>query len=169
LFIYVDDSFSFQRKGQLTFYKKYQKFLPSNLVKLLQLWDFIKLPHEERKQVFGTELPIIGFHVEPNLMRVQMSDESRLQLISTLRDFAQHGTRRTLRDFQHIAGHLNWALNVYPMLRPGLCAIYSKTAGKLYSKALMWVNHDVERELNWVIGHLLVSEGIYLLKSVSWS
>ncbi|KIK75158.1 hypothetical protein PAXRUDRAFT_19224, partial [Paxillus rubicundulus Ve08.2h10] len=35
LFIYVDDSFSFQRAGQLTFYKKYGKALPSNLVKLL--------------------------------------------------------------------------------------------------------------------------------------
>ncbi|KIK76460.1 hypothetical protein PAXRUDRAFT_74988, partial [Paxillus rubicundulus Ve08.2h10] len=57
LFIYIDDLFSFQHAGQLTFYKKYGKMLPSNLIKLLQLWDFIHLPHEERKQVFGAELP----------------------------------------------------------------------------------------------------------------
>ncbi|KIK92975.1 hypothetical protein PAXRUDRAFT_92522, partial [Paxillus rubicundulus Ve08.2h10] len=168
LFIYVDDSFSFQRAGQLSFYPKYGKALPSNLVKLLQLWDFIHLPHEERKQIFGAELPIIGFEVDPNLMQIRMSDDSRLQLISVLREFGQHGTRRTLCNFQHIAGHLNWALNVYPMLRPSLCAIYAKTAGKLQQKALIWVNRDVKRELEWASGHLLLSEGVFLLNSESW-
>ena len=58
---------------------------------------------------------------------------------------------------------------VYPFLRPGLCALYAKTAGKLFQKALLWVNRDVERELGWVIDHLLHSDGIYFLRSVSWS
>ena len=98
-----------------------------------------------RKQVFGDVLPIIGFEVDPNLMRVRMSDESKLQLITAVRDFALHGMRRPLRDFQRIAGHLNWALNVYPHLRPGLCALYAKTAGKLFQKALLCMNQDVER------------------------
>ena len=140
LYIYVDDSFSAQKKGEQLFYSRYGKYMPSNLVRLLLLWDFIGLPHEEKKQIFGSQLPIIGFEVDPNLMRVRMSDESRLRLIATLRDFAQHGTRRSLRDFQQIAGYLNWALNVYPLLRLGLCAIYSKTAGKIHQKALVWVN-----------------------------
>ena len=74
-----------------------------------------------------------------------------------------------MRDFQCIAGHLSWALNVYPFLRPELCALYLKTAGKLFQKALFWVNRDVERELGWVIHHLLHSDGIYFLCSVSWS
>ena len=98
LYLYVDDSFSAQKRGEMMFYKGYQKTLPSNLTRLLQLWDFIGLPHEERKQVFGAELPIIGFEVNPNLMRVRMSDESRLQLITAVRGFALHGTRRPLRD-----------------------------------------------------------------------
>ena len=130
-------------QGEIEGIDDYQKTLPSNLTRLLQLWDFIGLPHEERKQVFGAELPIIGFEVNPNLMRVRMSDESRLQLITAVRDFALHGARRPFRDFQHIAGHLNWALNVYPVLHPGLCALYAKTAGKLFQKALLWVNRDV--------------------------
>ena len=90
-----------------------------------------------------------------------MSEESKLQLITTVRDFALHGTRHPLRDFQHIAGYLNWALNVYPYHRPGLCALYAKTAGKLFQKALLWVNRDVERELTWIVDHLL--------RSVTWS
>ena len=98
-----------------------------------------------------------------------MSDESKLQLVAALRDFAQHGTRRSLRDFQHITGYLNWALNIFPLLRPGLCTVYAKTAGKVFQRALIWVNRDVERELEWVIGHLLTSDGILILKSMSWN
>ena len=62
LYIYVDDSFSAQKRGERLFYKPYHKYLPSNLTRLPQLWDFIGLPHEERKQVFGDVLPIIESH-----------------------------------------------------------------------------------------------------------
>jgi hypothetical protein len=68
LYIYVDDSFSFEVKHSLELYAPYKKILPSNLVKLLCLWDAIGLPHKEKKQIFGLELPIIGFDVDPNLM-----------------------------------------------------------------------------------------------------
>ena len=166
--IYVDDSFSFQKRHQLSWYDPYGKELPSDLAQLLRLWDYLALPHEARKQVFVTELPIIGFDVHSNLMHIRMSDESRSKLIQALREFAQHGTRRTLRDFQHIAGHLNWALNVYPLLRPGLCGVYCKTTGKLLQCALVWINRDVECELLWVVCHLEESDGIFIVKSVSW-
>jgi hypothetical protein len=139
------------------------------MVKLLRLWDAIGLPHEERKQVFGMELPIIGFDVDPNLMRACMSSDARTRLIQELMDFAQRGSRRSLRDFQRLAGWLNWALNVYPLLRPGLSALYAKTAGKLVSRALIWVNRDVVRELTWVVNHLRSAEGVFFFKSVSWS
>ena len=166
--IYVDDSFSFQRRQLLSWYAPYQKLLPSDLVTVLKLWDHLSLPHEARKQVYGTELPIIGFDVHSNLMRIRMSDESRIKLVQSLQEFGQHGARRTLRDFQHIAGHLNWALNVNPMLQPGLCAIYRKTAGKLHQRALIWINRDVERELEWARRHLEESDGIFIVKSISW-
>ncbi|KAG2738748.1 DNA/RNA polymerase [Suillus brevipes Sb2] len=168
IYIYVDDSFSFQRKEEMELYAPYHKVLPRNLCKLLRLWDRLGVPHEERKQIFGEELPIIGFDVDPNLLRVRMSDESRLDLISSIQSFAIHGTRRSLRDFQRLAGHLNWALNVYPLLRPGLSALYAKTAGKLEQRALIWVNRDVVRELNWLERHLATSDGVYFIRSVSW-
>ncbi|KAG2348112.1 DNA/RNA polymerase [Suillus weaverae] len=169
LYIYVDDSFSFEDKRSLAFYAPYQKLLLANMVKLLRLWDAIGLPHEEKKQVFGLELPIIGFNVDPNLMRACMSLDSRNRLIQELIDFAQRGSRRSLRDFQCLAGWLNWALNVYPLLRPGLSALYAKTAGKLVSKAPIWVNRDVVRELLWVVEHLRTVEGVFFFKSVSWN
>ena len=139
LYLYVDDSFSTQKRGERLFYKHYQKELPSNLTRLLQLWDFIGLLHEERKQVFGDVLPIIGFEVNPNLMRVRMSEGSKLQLITTVRDFALHGTRCPLRDFQHIAGYLNWALNVYPSLSSPwtVCALCQNSWQAVPEGALM--------------------------------
>jgi hypothetical protein len=79
-------------------------------------------------------------------MKVQMSDTSRVKLIDDVWEFAQRGTRRALRDFQKIAGYLNWTLNVYPLLRPGLTAVYTKTAGKVQQRAPIWLNKDVERE-----------------------
>ena len=94
--------------------------------------------------MFGPELPIIGFDVDPNAMWVRMSDDSRFKLMLDLREFGQHGTRRPLKEFQRIAGYLNWALNVYPLLRPGLTAVYAKTTGKLQQRAPIWVNRDIE-------------------------
>lgn len=137
LYIYVDDSFSVQKIRDKLFYPQYSKYLPIDLVRLLQLWDFIGLPQEKWKQVFGPELPIIGFDVDLNLMHICMSEESKLQLVAALCKFAQHGTQRSLRDFQHIAAHLNGALNVFPLLHPGLCAVYTKTSGKLFQRALI--------------------------------
>ncbi|KAF8547081.1 hypothetical protein OG21DRAFT_1490536 [Imleria badia] len=147
LYIYVDNSFSVQKKGEFLFYSPYKKSLPSHLVRLLQLWDSIGLPHNECKQVFSSELPIIGFVVDPNLMHMHMSKESKHQLITALSDFRQHETRRPLRDFQHIAGHLNWAFNVFPLLRLGLCLPLAPPGS------------DIEHELNWVVEHLKASDG----------
>ena len=53
LYIYIDDSFSVQCRGELSYYDPYFKSLPSDLVRLLQLWDYLRIPHEEKKQIFG--------------------------------------------------------------------------------------------------------------------
>jgi hypothetical protein len=63
---------------------------------------------------------------------------------------------------------LNWALNVCPLLCPGLSAIYAKVKGKTNSKGLIWLNRSVVEELQCVAFHLECSDGIYLFKSVSW-
>jgi hypothetical protein len=98
-----------------------------------------------------------------------MSTDSHTRLIQELVSFAQCSSWRSLWDFQRLAGWLNRALNVYLLLRPGLSALYAKTAGKLVLKALIWVNRDVVRELSWVVNHLHFTEGIFFFNSVSCS
>ena len=168
-YLYVDDSFGFELANSLRSYTPYSKLLPSALVSILTLWDELRIPHEEKKQLFAPVLPVIGFDVDPNLMTVRMSPESQDKLLEAISLFAHRGARRPLRDFQRLAGYLNWALNVYPMLHPGLSALYAKTAGKQHHRALLWINRDVVRELLWFAQHIRGSSGVHVLSSVAWS
>ncbi|KAG1819396.1 hypothetical protein DFJ58DRAFT_739425 [Suillus subalutaceus] len=84
--------FSFQHNEEMQYYAPYRKYLPSNFVKLLCVWDQLRIPHEEREQVFRGELLAIGFDVDPNLMRARMLDESQAILIASLTDFAVQGS-----------------------------------------------------------------------------
>jgi len=166
---YVDDHFSFCITGDLEFYNKYEAFLPSDQVHLLQLWDEINLPHDEQKQICGTSIPIIGFQVDPNAMSVTMSTVKQTELIDACTAFTVRGARKTLREFQKLQGWVNWALHVFPYLRPALCESYHKIAGKARPNAPIRVNNTMRRELLWFIHHVKVSSGIHMLKSVEWS
>jgi hypothetical protein len=128
LFAYVDDSFSwdFRVADNLTYYAPYHKFLPDKQARLLLLFDEIGVPHEERKQVFGAPLTIIGLDVDPNAMTITMPSDVKRDLVSAVWTFANPHQRRTLRDFQCLAGWVNWALNAYPLLCPGLSSLYEK-------------------------------------------
>jgi len=166
---YVDDHFSFSRTGDLEFYEKYEAFLPSDQVLLLQLWDEINLPHEESKQINGFCIPIIGFEVDPNAMTVTMSQAKRSELIQACNSFTVRGARKSLREFQRLQGWVNWALNVYPHLRPALCQSYHKILGKSHANAQIRVNNTMRHELLWFIRHVENSDGIHMLESVEWS
>lgn len=139
-FIYVDDSFSFAKTTDMAFYGKYRKMLPTEMVTLLLLWDELGILHEERKQVFGSPLPVIGFDVDPNVMKISLKEDSKRGLVQELQEFARYKHKRSLRDFEHIAGSLNWALNVCPLLRPGLSAVYAKIKGKSNTRGMLWIN-----------------------------
>ena len=107
LFGYIDDNFSFDEEGNVLWYQPYQCYYPAKQTKLLKLWDEINLPHEKSKQEYGPVLRIIGFMVDPNLMRVSMDEEDRARLLEHISEFAATapgGTRRTLREFQQLAG-----------------------------------------------------------------
>lgn len=139
-FIYVDDSFSFTKTTDMAFYGKYRKMLPTEMVTLLLLWDELGILHEERKQVFGSPLPVIGFDVDPNVMKISLKEDSKRGLVQELQEFARYKHKRSLRDFEHIAGSLNWALNVCPLLRPGLSAVYAEIKGKSNTRGMLWIN-----------------------------
>ena len=165
---YIDDNCSFARLGDVKYYPKYRRYFPTDQTKLLELWDELGLPHEEKKQIYGPIIPFIGFDVDPNAMTVSINDERKHDLLDKVRDFAKSGKRRSLKDFQSIAGHINWSLAVFPLLKPGLSAVYAKMANKTKTMASIRVNNAVRDELLWFAKHAENSDGIFLLKSVAW-
>lgn len=105
LFGYIDNGFSFDEEGNVLWYEPYRCYYPSIQTKLLQLWDEIGLSHEKSKQEYAPTLLVIGFLVDPNLMRISMDEEDQTRLLQHVRDFiatAPGGTHRSLREFQKL-------------------------------------------------------------------
>lgn len=171
ILVYVDDSFGWERAVNLLLYGPYNKYYPTRQTRLLMLWDELGVPHEERKQVYGTSLPIIGFEVNINDMSVSMTPESKELLAKTLRNFVDvtaNNRQRPLRDWQKIGGSANWGLNAFPRLRPGLDSLYRKIAGKDQPLKPLWVNEDVIRDLRWMSDHFDRSNGIMFFRATAW-
>jgi hypothetical protein len=168
---YIDDNFSFDEEGNVMWYEPYQCYYPAKQAGLLQLWDEIGLPHDKSKQEYAPVLRIIGFMVDPNLMRVSMDEEDRTKLVKHVLDFSATtpgGTRRTLREFQQLAGWINWSFNVFPLLKPALSNVYAKIGGKTESHAKVFVSKAVVKDLEWFIFHVRNSDGVYLFEDVDW-
>ena len=81
LFRYIDNNFGFDKEGNVLWYEPYQCYYPAKQTKLLKLWDEISLPQEKEKQEYRPVLCIIGFNVDPKLMRVSMDEEDHNRLI----------------------------------------------------------------------------------------
>ena len=99
LFGYIDDNFGFDEEGNAQWYGPHRCYYPTKQAKLLKLWDEIGLPHDKAKQEYAPVLRIVGFIVDPKLMRVSMDEEDRRKLVQHVTDFvatAPGGTRRTL-------------------------------------------------------------------------
>ncbi|KIY43044.1 hypothetical protein FISHEDRAFT_78901 [Fistulina hepatica ATCC 64428] len=169
LFAYVDDAFSWDFANNLVWYEPYRAWYPAKQAKLLCLWDNLGIPHEKKKQEWGHSLVIIGLRVDARDMSVTMPDQGRQELIAALRAFAVPGYRRPLVEFQRLGGWVNWALNVYTLLRPGLNTLYAKIKDKNQPFQPLWVSKALCRELRWIARHMETSTGVYMLKSRKWT
>ncbi|KAJ3911164.1 hypothetical protein F5877DRAFT_93815 [Lentinula edodes] len=142
LFAWVDDTFGWDFEGNLAYYAPYADFYPARQTRLLEFWDEIGLPHDKPKQEWGSKLLILGFDVDPNAMTITMPVEARADLSQAIRKFAVVGNRWTLKEYQHLGGWINWSLNVYPLLRPALSALYEKMAGKTKSNQVRMLDSE---------------------------
>ena len=79
------------------------------------------------------------------------------------------GRKEKLRRWYQVGGWVNWALNLYPRLRPALNNFYPKLKGRHDSSSLIWVNNNIRDNFSWAIKVLNDCSGVYLLKSISWS
>jgi hypothetical protein len=171
LFIYMDDSFSFDIEGNILWYNPYQCYYLAKQTKLLYLWDEIRLPHKKVKQEYGCQLRIMGFMVDPNEMQITMDDEDKKKLLDHVTDFMQTAlgsTRRMLCEFQQLVGYINWSLNVFPHLKLALSNVYQKISRKSEGHASIFVNKAVVEDLHWFQAHVEVSSGVCVFEAMDW-
>jgi hypothetical protein len=101
-------------------------------------------------------------------MTITMPADAKKDLIAYIEDFLAGTRRHELREFQRLAGWVNWALNVYPLLKPALSNVYAKISGKNRTKAAMYINKAVAEDLTWLVKHLRASSGIYVYNALTW-
>jgi hypothetical protein len=171
---YVDDSSGCNLQNETTYYIPYQREVPTDQYRLLMLWDELGIPHKPHKQVSGSPLTIIGIDVDCNAMTLTLPDSSRDRLVAELRFWMArppHGSSGSfkLKHWQRLAGWFNWALNVYPLLRPALNNVYAKMKGKQKKDQRVYINNAIRDDLKWALTHIESSVGVHLFKSFSWS
>lgn len=113
---YIDDAFLVATSLYVSWYEPYQRHMPTNQCKVLQLQDEIHLLHTEKKQILGHIIPILGFEVDANLLMAYLNKEKQEKLISCIQEFTNSSVK-TLHNWLRLARQLNWVLNVYPWLR----------------------------------------------------
>jgi hypothetical protein len=170
---YMDDSSGCNRKGDTLFYPPYEVHLPSDQCRLLLLWDELGIPHKRHKQIFGSPLTIIGIDVDPNAMTMTLPTESKEQLTKELRSWTAKPPRNAsgsfkLKHWERLAGWFNWALNVYPLLRPALNNVYAKMTGKRLVNQRIYINNAIRNDLMWAVNHIESSNGVQLFESYHW-
>ena len=84
LLAYVDDTFSWEFANNQLWYQPYACSFPAKQTHLLELWDELSIPHEHMKQLFGSQLTIVGLNVDTNAMTITMPQQSCTDLIATL-------------------------------------------------------------------------------------
>ena len=170
--LYTDDCFSFELASATEYYAPHRKKLPKKQAQLLRLWDELGVPHEEKKQVSGECLEILGFLVDANAMTITLPREKLDKLLSTIRDFCSPKSgRQTRRRFLQLTASMSWALYVYPMLKPGLRALHQKVSSSskkgLYAE--MYVNDTIRLELDWFARHAETLNGVHIMESIAWA
>ncbi|KAG8990289.1 hypothetical protein FRB93_003265 [Tulasnella sp. JGI-2019a] len=165
---YVDDAFGFDDTEELVYYAKYDAKYPAKQVKFLQLLDDIGCPHDKPKQLFFRAGTVLGFHVDPQSMTLSLPEDSREDLIKSLRDFTSGNRSHTLREWLKILGRCNWALRVHPLLGLALQSSHRTLKGKIEMSGKVVVNGQVKEDLNWFADRVKESNGLRMLELLDW-
>jgi len=170
LITYVDDSSGPAVAGDMDLYKPYNTFYPSEQTALLRLWDELGVPHKAKKQVNGDTLPVIGIVVDPNRLSFTLPDASLARLVAELEMWVSpKSTRFRLKRWQQLAGWINWALNVFPLLRPCLNTFYRKIAGKTHRNEYLRINKAIREDFAWALRVLGSLRPVFIADSLSWA
>jgi hypothetical protein len=163
----MDDFFGWDHASNLIFFRG--QWRPKRQVQLLIFWDHIQCPFDDLKQEHGSPLKIIGFWVDINRGTISLSPDSIDEIISKIDSFLSSPSRQQpLREWQRLAGHLNWLLNVLPWGRPALSELYRKISGKTKPSEKIFLNATVHSDLQWLADTIPKAIGVRFLNEGLW-
>ncbi len=102
-------------------------------------------------------------------MTYSLPEEAHQRLVDELNEWLKSKGRHTVRRWQQFAGWFNWALNIFPLLRPALNNVYPKLKNKTQRNQTVWVNNAVRDDIRWALEKVASSDGQLHLRPVSWS
>ena len=170
---YIDDLSGFDYADDLLLYEPYNTHFPHHQTLLLRLWDNLCIPHKSKKQIFGPVIPIIGIDVNPNMMMLTLSPKRHSDLCEALYSWVikPHNGSKTnyqLKHWQRMGDWINWAFNVFLLLRPCLNNFYHKISGLYNPSCWIWVNNSIRDDFAWAAHHIESSSGVRILRSWHW-
>lgn len=74
-----------------------------------------------------------------------------------------------LRQWQRLAGHLNFLFNVMPRGRPALTELYHKMSGKSFGNFGIFINAAIKADLIWLIDTIPKSVGVRFVDTDVWN
>ena len=150
LLVYMDDFFGWDFGEPDHFLLFDGEMRPYRQVRLLIFWNYILCLWEGKKQLAGQLLKIIGFWGNVIDFTISMPPNVVSDATEAIDNFLSPPDRKVrLRDWQRLAGHLNWILNVVPWGCPALTELYRKIAGKTNPNATVYINREVTSDLCW--------------------
>src|SRR5260370_37180452 len=145
--------------------------MPTPQAQFLELLDYIGLPHEDTKQKYGEIVEIISFEVNIQKMTSTLLDASKSKLVEAIHDFVLNlplPRCQSMWAWLCILGYANWALNVFPLLKPALNLSYDKVAGCSFLGAPIFLNKWTIEDLLWFADQVELLEGIQTLEVETW-
>ena len=131
---------------------------PPSLTKKRNWW---RLPTDQQK--------IIGLWVDANQGSIPLPPSSLVDIVDKINVFlSTPNCKPVLHEWQHLASHLNWLLNVLPWARPALTALYHKTSGKSCPLGAVHINGGVISNLTWLASIIPQSVGVHFLDDDIW-
>lgn len=143
----------------------YNRLMPVAQARFLSLLDYLGVPHEDPKQQHGVSLEIIGSLVDISSLSIKMLPASKNCLVAAIWEFVNEPPfprQQTTRAWLRILGHANWALNVFPLLKPALNSSYNKVAGRKFMNARIFINKQTREDLLWFVDQVEQLEGVHI-------
>ena len=146
----MDNFYGWDYEDNMIFY--HGQWRPNRQVTLLRFWEYISCPFDDEKQKHGRQLKIIGFWVNIEDGSISLSPSSVTDILEKINQFiSTPNWKPLLRDWQRLAGHLNWLFNVLPHPSRGV-----------------FINAKVKSNLTWLASIIPRSIGVRFIDSGQW-